>query len=270
MSTLIQEKNTNLQFDEEATRQVEAIYTTPDVVAQRRQILQRLNLQPAERVLDIGSGPGFLAQDMAAIVGFSGQLCGIDLSRSMLAMARRRCADQPWAEFREGEAPRLQFPDGSFDVAVSTQVYEYVSDMATALRELYRILRPGGRALILDTDWASIVWHSTNQERMERILAAWDEHLADPYLPRTLAPALKRAGFQLQHREIIPLFNPEYDPNTYSYRVIGLMANFVTGRQGLTRTDVQGWVNDLHELGRRDEYFFSLNRYLFLAVKPAA
>jgi hypothetical protein len=105
---------------------------------------------------------------------------------------------------------------------------------------------------------------------MERILTAWDEHLADPYLPRTLAPALKRAGFQLQHRDIIPLFNPEYDPNTYSYRVIGLIANFVTGRQGLTRTDVEGWVNDLHELGQQGSYFFSLNRYLFLAVKPVS
>src|SRR3990167_8372110 len=100
------------------------------------------------------------------------------MSDAMLAMARSRCAGQPWVGFEPADATKLPFPNGAFDVAVSTQVYEYVSDTATALAELNRVLRPGGRALILDTDWDSIVWNTTDRDRMERVLAAWDEHLA--------------------------------------------------------------------------------------------
>jgi arsenite methyltransferase len=61
-----------LQFDEETSRKVESLYLTPDVVAQRRQVLKALQLMKGERVLDIGSGPGLLAYDMAAPVGSAG------------------------------------------------------------------------------------------------------------------------------------------------------------------------------------------------------
>ena len=260
-----------LEYDEEASRRLEAIYLTPDVVAQRRGVLGALELRPGERVLDIGSGPGLLAVDMGVAVGPSGQVIGIDFSDSMIAISRARCAGQPmakWVEFQVGDATKLPFPDGHFDVAVSTQVYEFVSDVPSALNELYRILRPGGRALILDTHWESIVWNATDRARRNRILEVWDELLVDPLLPETLAPMLKRAGFMLQRREVIPLFNPEYDANTFSHGMIGHIGSYVAGRRGVTKEEIEAWAEDLRKLGETGSYFFSLNRYLFLAVKP--
>jgi arsenite methyltransferase len=62
------------------------------------------------------------------------------------------------------------------------------------------VLRPGGRVLVLDTDWDSIVWRSGDDERMERVLAAWEEHLVDPHLPRSLKGSLERAGFEVAPR----------------------------------------------------------------------
>lgn len=257
-----------LQFGEELARKVEATYLTPDVVVQRQEVLKVLELRPGERVLDIGSGPGLLALEMGLAVGPSGRVSGIDNSESMVAMSRRRCSGNAQIEFQVGDAMRLPFPDGDFDVAVSTQVYEYVKDMTAALAELHRVLRVGGRALIVDTDWESIVWHSGDSGRMVRVLRAWDEHLVDPHLPRTLAPQLKRAGFILQRRQVIPLFNPEYDPDTFSGRMIGLIAAFVANRQGIRQEEATAWADDLQRRGKEGSYFFSLNRYLFLAVKP--
>jgi len=260
--------STGLQFDEEASRRLEAIYVTPDVVAQRQEVLRALELRPGERVLDIGSGPGFLASEMAVAVGPSGRIQGIDVSENMIAISRARCAGQPWVEFQPGDATSLRFPDRAFDAVVSTQVYEFVSDVARALAEAYRVTRPGGRVLILDTDWDSIVWNATNQRVMDRVLAAWEEHLVDPHLPRTLSQHLKKAGFLLRRRGVIPLFNPEHDENTYSVRAIGVIAGFVAGRQGINQEEAAAWAADLHALGATGSYFFSLNRYLFLAVKP--
>ena len=177
-----------LQFDGETARRVEAIYSTPDVVAQREAVLQALGLRPGERVLDVGSGPGFLAADMA--VGASGRVRGIDISEGMVTISQRRCVNLTHMDFQVGTATRLPFPESGFDVAVSTQVYEYLSDtdLSAALSELYRVLRPGGRALILDTDGDSLVWHSTDPMRMKRVLEAWSEHCADFHLPRRHRP----------------------------------------------------------------------------------
>jgi ubiquinone/menaquinone biosynthesis C-methylase UbiE len=256
-----------LEFDEEASRRNEATYMTPDVVEQRRAVRAALALKRGEQVLDVGSGAGLLAHELAAEVGALGSVDGIDPSESMLALARRRRPHDGAAEIRfvAGDASVLPFADGRFDAAVATQVYEYVQDMPAALGEVFRVLRPGGRLLVLDTDWGSIVWHSRDPERMRRVLAAWDEHLVDPYLPRRLTRLLLNARFSLARREAIPLLNAGYDPNTLSAGMIGFITEFVPGRQGLTDADAQAWAEDLKTLG--DDYFFSLNRYLFLAVK---
>nr|QQZ49621.1 methyltransferase domain-containing protein [Phenylobacterium glaciei] len=117
---------------------------------------------------------------------------GLDLSPAMVAAAAERLAAFPQASCRQADATALGGPDACFDAAVSTQVYEYVADMPAALAELRRVLVPGGRALILDTDWRSLVWHSSDEARMARVLACWDAHLADPHLPARLGPAARR------------------------------------------------------------------------------
>jgi arsenite methyltransferase len=254
-------------FDAEASRKLDAVYQTPDVVAQRRAVLGALGLRPGERVVDVGAGPGLLVAEMAEQVGPAGHVTGLDIADSMVRIAQRRCAQEPIRSrttIVQGDAIALPFCDEAFDAAVSTQVYEYVADIGAALKELHRVLRPGGRALILDTDWDSVVWYAHDRARMRRILAAWNERFADPYLPRTLTRRLRDVGFEVHHRDVLVLFNPEYNPDTYSLTNGQIMADFVVGRQGLTREDVEAWLQDLEQLGREGSYFFSLNRYLFL------
>jgi ubiquinone/menaquinone biosynthesis C-methylase UbiE len=255
-----------LDYDLEMSRRIESTYTSQDVVEQRRQVLDVLAPKPGERVLDIGVGPGFLASEIAEMVGPSGLVCGVDTSDSMLGLAQARGGQT--VRLRHGSATEIPYPQGEFDAAVSTQVLEYVADIPTALAEAYRVLRPGGRLVVLDTDWDSIVWRSGDEQRMNRVLAAWAEHLADPHLPRTLIGALRRAGFTVAPPQVIVLLNVGYAPDTYSAGMIGVVAAFVPGRHGLTADDVEGWQADL--IGHGDDGFFSLNRYLFCATKPAS
>jgi arsenite methyltransferase len=253
-----------LQFDAETARRIEATYTTPDVVAQRGEVRRLLALRPGERVVDIGAGPGFLAAEMAAEVGAGGRVFAVDPSASMRELARARGVD---FAIEDGSAEALPLPDDAVDVAVATQVLEYVPDVPGALAELRRVLRPGGRVLLLDTDWDSVVWHSSDTDRTRAVLAAWEEHLADPYLPRTLAAALRDAGFVEVTPSVWPLFNAGADRNTFSNRLVPVIAAFVAGRRGLSAEDAQAWVDDLDALG--EATFFSINRYLFRARIPA-
>ena len=259
--------STAMPFDEDMTRRLVEIYTTPDVVAQRDATLEILDPQLGERVLDIGSGPGFLAAGIASRVGESGAVSGIDLSEPMIAYASGLAAAPGAAPmtFALGDATALGFPDQSFDAVVSTQVYEYVPDIETAMAEVHRVLVPGGRVLILDTDWDSVVWHTSDRDRHARVMSAWQEHLADPWLPRTLTGRLESAGLTVERQNVLVLLNPAFDPGTFSAGVMQLIANFVPGRRGVTDEEAAAWLADLQDLGARGEYFFSVNRYLFLA-----
>ncbi|MCC7547625.1 MAG: methyltransferase domain-containing protein [Burkholderiales bacterium] len=254
------------QFDACAARRVEAIYLTPDVVRQRREILDALALASGERVADLGSGPGLLAQDMLGRVGAQGSVEGVDLSADMVALAQQRCAAAANARFRTGDVARLPYEDARFDVAVCTQVYEYVEDVDAALRELHRVLRPGGRAVVVDTDWASCVWNASDAERMRRMLETWDRHCPHPQLPRTLRRRLEQAGLQVDSCGAIVLLNDRLDPDTYSHAMMGVIGAYAGKRLGADMA--AAWREDLAALGARDEYFFSLNRYLFRVRRP--
>jgi ubiquinone/menaquinone biosynthesis C-methylase UbiE len=246
-----------LEFDERQSRAVEETYATRDIVEQRRATLEALALEAGERVVDVGCGPGYLCAEMAEA---GAHVAGVDPSPSMLALAEKRGAG---IELVQGDALSLPFEDGSVDAAVSTQVYEYVADMPAALREVRRVLRAGGRLLVLDTDWDSIVWRSSDDARMGRVLRAWEEHLAHPRLPRVLPSLLRDSGFTLHQTKVVPVLNVGYARDTYSAQVLGMIAEFASGRQDISADEATAWRDDLRSLG--ENYFFSLNRYLFVA-----
>lgn len=256
-------------FDEEVSRAVEAMYLTDDAVRRRALVLEALELQPGERVIDIGTGPGFLALEIADAVGSTGAVLAVDIAEPMLQIARKRCRERGWVTVRSGDASNLQADTDAFDVAVSVQVHEYVPDIEAGLQELHRILRPGGRAVIYSTDWASFTWHSDDDTRMQRVLTAFAAHCPHQTFARTLAPELRAAGFDIVDRRGVVQFNPVCDPNTFSYHLIGLISGFVTGRGHVSEEDAAEWAANLRQLADEDRFFFALNQYLYLVQKPA-
>ena len=257
-----------MEFDENLSLLIDRLYNTPDVVEQRNATLRMLNLQPGEVVLDIGSGPGIMAQEIANRVGEAGTVYGVDISDDMLAIAEQRCADLLNVEFQKADALSLPFDDNYFDVVVSTQVYEYVDNIDLALDELYRVLKPGGRVLILDTDWDSSVWHTSNRERMHRIIDVWNRHCPHPFLPRTLATRLQTAGLKVVQNTIIPIMNRGYNQkNTYSYIAIDLIRDYAAKQLDVSDDELDAWVHELHQHEEDGSYFFSINRYVFIAYK---
>src|SRR5918992_5097831 len=175
-----------LDFEESVVRQLDAVYRTRDVVRRRALVRDAVAPRQGERILDVGCGPGYYVAELAEQVGDGGSVVGVDLSAPMLAVATQRCAELANTEFREGDATALPVDDASCDAVVSVQVLEYVPDVEAALAEMRRVLKPGGRVILWDVDWATASMHARDRDRCDRVLRAWDEHVVDPSLPRTL------------------------------------------------------------------------------------
>jgi SAM-dependent methyltransferase len=247
-----------MRYEDDAARRIEGLSETAAMEMQRGRVIAALAPRAGERILDVGCGPGHLTRELAEIVGAGGRACGADVSEPMLALARAA-----GAECERVEDGCLPFEAGAFDAAVATQVYEFVEDLPLALAELRRVLAPGGRAVVLDTDWDALVWHSSDPERMRRVLDGWRERVADPHLPRTLARQLRDAGFEhVGGPEVFTILDTSGAPDSYSALQIEHLG---TSADGVSGEEVLEWAEDLRALARSGEYFFSLNRYLFTA-----
>ena len=125
-----------------AARAYESLHV-PALFAQwTARILDRVGLAAGQRVLDVACGTGVLARAAKARVGETGLVAGVDPDAGMLAVARELA---PAIEWRQGTAESLPYEDGSFDAVVSQFGLMFFRDRSRALREMLRVLAPGGR-----------------------------------------------------------------------------------------------------------------------------
>jgi ubiquinone/menaquinone biosynthesis C-methylase UbiE len=260
---------TQISFDAATAKALERAYHKRDMIRRRRHVREALSVRPGERILDVGCGPGFYARELLDEVGESGSIVAVDASPDMLSLARRRCEGHGNVTFREGNATAIPVDDADFDVALCVQVMEYVAEAPTALAEMHRALRSGGRVLVWDIDWATVWWHSADPDRMRRVLDAWDEHLVHPSLPRRLAALLRGAGFENVAVAGHSFATVDNDDESFSAAMLRMVADFVPGRRGVTGDEAAAWISEQRDLAERGEFFFEGTQFCFTARKPA-
>ena len=254
-------------FDAEQSARLDRAYARRAIAEQRTRTLEALALSPGESALDVGCGPGYLTVEMARAVGERGHVHGIDVSEPMLGFARRRCAPFPWITLQSGDAHRIPLADASVDATASVQVYLFSNNLDRALAELYRVLRAGGRAIVVDTDWDSVVWHSSYRERTEHFLHIWKQRFTNARVARSIPGALRKAGFAIERVTTIPIVELDCDAEGYSSGPLAALPRFVAGKDGISDADVRAWTEDQQALVASGNYFFALGRFLFVARK---
>lgn len=259
-----------VRFDAQAVARLERAYAAPEIAEQRARTRALLGARRGERGLDIGCGPGFLACELVGDVGAEGGVVALDSSPEMLQAARARLGSEGLGErvsLVDADATRLPFRGQAFDFIVAVQVYLYVHEVERALADAGRVLRPGGRLVVVDTDWDSCICLTEDRARHRRIMDARAGEFAQPHLPPRLPALLREAGLRLIGAEAIPLLDVRGAPGSFGRHMIGL-SRAAAIRHGVPREQAEAWEADLQARTGDGDWFFGLNRYAFLAVKP--
>jgi demethylmenaquinone methyltransferase / 2-methoxy-6-polyprenyl-1,4-benzoquinol methylase len=154
----------------------------------RRALVEAVGPRPDERFLDVATGTGMVAAELARVGGC--QVVGVDQSEEMLDGARARLAGAPdlaqRVSFTRAEAERLPFEDGQFDGLTFTYLLRYVDDRPAGMRELARVVRPGGRI--------GMVEFGVPSQPVLRTLWRVHTRIALPLLGRLVSPAWLKVG----------------------------------------------------------------------------
>lgn len=180
-----------------------------------RRLLPLLRVPPLPAILDVGCGTGLNLMEAARRFGPARALCGVDIAPGMIALARQKAAmvGVP-ALFAVADAQRLPFPDQSFDLVICNSVIHWFEDRLQALREMRRVLRPGGSlALICATPPGYKEWFDLMDMAMRAVLGPGALSVRIPFLTEPeLALLLSAAGFAIpylkRHLQRKPVTNP--------------------------------------------------------------
>ena len=136
---------------------LEAMGRHPEIRRVRQTAWQALRPQPGERLLDAGSGAGDVARWLATKVGPAGEVVALDYSAATIAAALER-HDGSNVRYMTGDVSAMSLPTDSFDGVWCERVLQHVDDADVAIAELIRVIRPGGRLCLVDTDWESLAF----------------------------------------------------------------------------------------------------------------
>lgn len=165
------------------------------VVRLREWARAALAARPGELAVDVGSGTG---EEVQALARVTGEAVGVEPVAGLRAEAARRAgaAGSP-ARFVAGDAYALPFDKSTVDVLRCERVFQHLSEPERAAAEIARVLRPGGRVVLLDSDWATTIVHPGDPELVQSLQRFWLGRSANPYAGRRLAGQLTAAGFEV-------------------------------------------------------------------------
>lgn len=243
----------------------ERLLSTPTEVEFRQFVFAQVDLDPEGSVLSVGSGPGFETEAIARRLGTDGRVTGIDANGAVLAAARDRCGDLPQVSFVRGDATRLPVANKSYDLAVAKQVLSAVTDIESALSELFRVVTPGGRAVVTAGDARTHVKH-TPTDRLERADEVFRSETSGRQLGTRLVTLLPAAGFTIE--EIVPRAKIQTNLNEQVDRGIDVQRGVLEASDAFDEPDLDAWERELRTLARDNQFLACSTAFVYVARKP--
>jgi ubiquinone/menaquinone biosynthesis C-methylase UbiE len=251
-----------------AVHMMDTIRANEVIQTLKRQTFTLLDIQEGHCLLDVGCGPGDDVQALAAMVGASGKVVGIDNSETMIAEARKRAQGQNLpVEYRVGDAYHLDFANNTFDGCRSERVFQHVDNPHQVFREMVRVVRPGARLVVLDTDWETFILNTPERTVTRKVLNFFCDSICNGWSGRQL-PGL----FYEAKLADIQVFAGTVTGNNYRvlFDRMGLPKTAQRAQEAglISAVEAATWFQSLEEESRAGRFFHAVTMFGVSGRKP--
>lgn len=235
----------------------------------KRKTYQLLNITHGSSVLDVGCGVGDDVLEMAKLVGSNGQVIGVDNSKSLIEEANDRLKlEQVPAQFRVGDIHKLDFADDTFDGCRADRIFMHLHDRQHALSEMIRVTQPGGRIVVMDPDWETLIVEAPNRDLTRKIINNHiDQLVLNPWCGRESYKLFKKAGLEnVAVADTVTLVLTNFSTaNELLY--IDKAANLMIEEKSSLEDKVKSWVSYLKQADDEGYFFGAVTGFTVVGVK---
>ncbi|MEV6006383.1 methyltransferase domain-containing protein [Streptomyces sp. NPDC051976] len=218
------------------------------------------------QVVDVGAGTGSETRALAATVGPRGTAIGVEPHPGLRQVATERAATaNSTARFVEGDAYALPLGDGEADTVWCERVFQHLDEPPKAAAEIARVLRPGGRVALLDTDWATMILHPGDPQVVAALTSGVLAAAANPYAGRRLVGQLAAAGLEIEDVGSQALIQ---DHRTVVWPLIRMMGATAVKDGRITAEQRDALYADLTAAAERQALHMSVTMFGVVARKP--
>lgn len=246
---------------------------TAELLAEdKRRSYALMRLEPGDRVLDVGCGPGMDTLPLAQHVSPSGQVHGIDADPDMIQEAHRRTTEaglENIVRHHVAEAYHLPFPDNHFDSCRSERLFQHLTLPESALAEMARVTKPDGLVVVIDADHAT--WSTDTPETdIERRLAGFfaDSQQSNGYVGRQLYGFFQNCGLNEIEIEMLPSVLTDY----VMYREVFCLDKVeeeAVDANVVSEQEIARWRDSLKVADREGRFFSSASLVMVSARKTS-
>ncbi|MBG73042.1 MAG: hypothetical protein CMQ50_09150 [Gammaproteobacteria bacterium] len=223
------------------------------------------SIETGHHILDFGCGPGFFALALADIVGKQGRVYGADINERFISDATRRADDRENISFHHLTDHVLPFQAASLDRVLAKNVLEYVPDVTVTLDEMYRVLLPGGRIHVLDSDWGFVLVEPWGKATADRFFDAASVAFKEPHIGRKLVQLLKAAGFEAVTAKIAA----SLDTSGGGLSVLRNMRRYIGVFDTMDPQEADELIEAVERGVDDGTYLFALPQFVVTATKPS-
>ncbi len=230
-----------------------------------------MQILPGQKVLDVGCGPASDTLQLGQLVGPTGKVFGVDYDQAMIDEAEKR-ADQAgmagWVKHECADSGSLPFETDEFDACRSERLFQHLHDPERTLSEMIRVTKPGGRVVVLDTDWGSFSI-DTSEADIERRLVRFfaEKQLLNGFSGRHLYHLFKQQNLTDVTVELCPLYVTSYSLARQLITLFNTTEPIALGEGIVTEGEIQRWHASLEQADSHDAFFCSVTQVLVVGRK---
>lgn len=254
-------------------------YVTADYLkkmAERARMLKQLSyehmaLSQGDTVLDVGCGPGVDTVPLASLIGDSGKVVGIDSDQAMLAEADKAAAESPYRariEHRQGSASDLPLGDNAVDACRAERLLQVLPPALeqTVVAEMLRVTRPGGRVVLVDTDWGSASVDFSDPQLERRLMQFFALRMRpNGFAGRRLYSLCREQQLEAIRVDVLPMVQQRFDDTPFG----DWLTDTATTEGIMSAEEARHWQEALRQREQQQRFHACVTMVIVSGSKPA-